>query len=56
MEGRVTRLLVEEGLWIEKGAVLASLVRDDAQIALSGPSVRTMRSMKAIVKGGSPLC
>lgn len=30
-EGRVARLLVEEGVWVEKGAVLASLVRDDAE-------------------------
>lgn len=32
-EGRVARLLVEEGVFVEKGAVLASLVRDDAEIA-----------------------
>jgi membrane fusion protein (multidrug efflux system) len=33
-EGRITELLVEEGVTVKKGQILAVLVRDDAEIAL----------------------
>jgi membrane fusion protein (multidrug efflux system) len=40
-EGRVARLLVEEGAYVDKGAVLATLVRDDAEIALAKARVQS---------------
>ncbi|MHB9000564.1 MAG: efflux RND transporter periplasmic adaptor subunit, partial [Thermoanaerobaculia bacterium] len=40
-EGRVARLLVEEGVFVEKGAVLATLDRDDAEIALAKARVQS---------------
>jgi membrane fusion protein (multidrug efflux system) len=39
-EGRVEKLLVEEGESVRKGQLLASLVRDDAQIAYDKAEVR----------------
>lgn len=40
-EGRVEQLLVEEGTTVGKGQPLATLVRDDAEIALRKAEVRT---------------
>lgn len=40
-EGRVARLYVEEGAWVQQGQVLATLVRDDAEIALAKARVRS---------------
>jgi membrane fusion protein (multidrug efflux system) len=39
-QGRVAQLLVEEGQYVQSGQVLASLVRDDAEIALTKARVR----------------
>jgi membrane fusion protein (multidrug efflux system) len=39
-EGRVAELMVEEGDWVESSEVLASLVRDDEEIALTKAQLR----------------
>lgn len=39
-EGRIAQLLVEEGQYVRKGQTLATLVRDDANIALAKATVR----------------
>lgn len=44
-EGRVARLLVDEGDWIQKGQSLAVLHHDDAEIALNKARVRHANSV-----------
>lgn len=39
-EGRIAQLLVDEGAYVRRGQPLATLVRDDAQIALAKATVR----------------
>jgi membrane fusion protein, multidrug efflux system len=39
-EGRVAEVLVEEGKWVERGQVLASLVKDDAEIEFKKAQLR----------------
>lgn len=46
-EGRVTSLSVEEGDFVRQGAVLATLNRDDAQIALNKAKVRAANAKAA---------
>lgn len=46
-EGRVTTLVVEEGDFVRKGAVLATLNRDDAQISLNKARVRAANAKAA---------
>lgn len=50
-EGRVARLLVEEGDWIQKGQALAVLHRDDAEIALKKSQVREANAILGYERG-----
>lgn len=46
-DGRIAQLLVEEGQYVRKGQTLATLVRDDAEIALTKASVRAKNARVA---------
>jgi membrane fusion protein (multidrug efflux system) len=46
-EGRIAQLLVEEGQFVQAGQALASLVRDDAEIALNKARVRSNNARAA---------
>lgn len=50
-EGRVARLLAEEGDWIQKGQALAVLHRDDAEIALKKSQVREANAILGYERG-----
>lgn len=43
-EGRVARLLVDEGDWVERGQTLATLAREDAEIALAKMRVKAQNA------------
>jgi membrane fusion protein (multidrug efflux system) len=49
-EGRVQELLVEEGQMVRKGELLASLVRDDAQIAFDKAKVKATNTESAYAR------
>lgn len=51
VEGRVARLEVEEGDFVRKGEVLASLVRDDAEIGLKKAELRRSNAESAFERG-----
>lgn len=46
-EGRVDRVDVEEGDWVEAGQVLATLARDDEEIAVSKAGIREADARRA---------
>jgi membrane fusion protein (multidrug efflux system) len=50
-EGRVARLLAEEGDWIQKGQALVVLHRDDAEIALKKSQVREANAILGYERG-----
>jgi membrane fusion protein (multidrug efflux system) len=50
-EGRIARLLAEEGGWIQKGQALAVLQRDDAEIALEKSRVREANAILGFQRG-----
>jgi membrane fusion protein (multidrug efflux system) len=50
-EGRVARLLADEGDWIQKGQALAVLHRDDAEIALKKSQVREANAILGYERG-----
>ena len=51
VEGRVARLYVEEGDFVRKGQVLANLVRDDAEIALTKAQLKETNARLAYERG-----
>ena len=51
VEGRVARLNVEEGDYVQKGQILASLVRDDAEIGLKKAELRRSNAESAYQRG-----
>ena len=51
VEGRVARLYVEEGDYVRKGQVLANLVRDDAEIALTKAQLKETNARLAYERG-----
>ena len=51
VEGRVSRLAVDEGDFVRRGAVLAALVRDDAEIALNKAALRETNARLAFERG-----
>ena len=51
VEGRVARLHVEEGDFVRKGQVLANLVRDDAEIALTKAQLKETNARLAYERG-----
>ena len=50
-EGRVERLLVDEGRYVEKGQLLAELANDDAEIALTKAKVKETNARMAYERG-----
>ncbi len=51
VEGRVGRLLVEEGDFVRRGQVLATLVRDDEQIAVTKAGLKETNARLAYERG-----
>ena len=51
VEGRVDRLLVEEGDFVKKGQLLASLARDDEEILLKKAELREANARMAFERG-----
>lgn len=51
VEGRVARLNVEEGDYVQKGQILASLVRDDAEIDFKKAELRQSNARAAFERG-----
>ncbi len=51
VEGRVAQLTVEEGDYVRQGQILASLVRDDAEIGLKKAELRESNAKAAFDRG-----
>ena len=51
VEGRVSRLFVEEGDWVQRGQVLAMLVRDDEEIGLKKAQLKETNARLAYERG-----